>query len=270
MPVTYTKSGGEGHVYQVPDYAEAADGPKGFKDFADFLDLILPPVGSIMPYVGATAPTGWLVCDGSSYSSTSYPKLSALCGTKFGTAGTGLFKVPDLRGKMVAGLDSSQTEFATIGKTGGAKSVTLTTSQLPSHDHTVPDHNHTIAGGGTVTTSSSGSHGHTLTLNTVNTNLAGSHSHGGVVTGTTSATGDSGNGARLKTATTGTTGTQISHQHSVTPTGNIADAAGHDHTVTISGLSASGGNTTTATAGSGASVTTISPYLTLNHIIRAA
>jgi len=296
MPVSYTKSGGQGHVYQVPDYPETADGPKAFKDFADFLDLILPPVGTIMPYVGSTAPTGWLLCQGQAVSSTTYPKLAAECGTKFGTAPAGQFRLPDLKGRVIAGLDSGQTEFDTIGKTGGAKSVTLTTSNMPAHTHSVPNHVHTgTVSGLTVSglsASTAADHSHGTGTYAISGN--GTHSHLVIVDNnqfvntvtTTTNSNTSGGGSLVRVSDVNTTksggtgytaaivaGTDGNHTHSFS--GTSASAGGHTHTIsgTISGGTVSidsSGATTTGSSGSGTAVNTMNPYITMNHIIRAA
>jgi microcystin-dependent protein len=279
MPASYTKTGGQGHVYSVPDYPEAADGPKAFKDFADYLDLILPPVGTIMPFVGTTAPTGWLSCDGQEVSSTSFPKLAALCGTKFGTAAAGNFRLPSLKGRVVAGLDSSQTEFDTVGKTGGAKTVTLTTGNLPAHNHTATlsglslsglavgsesAHTH---GAGTYATGGTGGHGHGMNIGTrvtavtasTNTNTAG----GGSLTRVSSIDVTSNSAATFTGSILGET--DGGHSHSFSGT----SGAGSTHTHTISGT-ISGGTIAVDNTGGGTSFSVLNPYLTLNHIIRAA
>lgn len=49
------------------------------------------------------------------------------------------------KGRVVVGVDEAQTEFDTALETGGAKTHTLTTAEMPNHTHTVPAHNHTIA-----------------------------------------------------------------------------------------------------------------------------
>jgi microcystin-dependent protein len=264
MPVSYTKSGGQGHVYQVPDYPETADGPKAFKDFADFLDLILPPVGTIMPYVGNTAPTGWLLCQGQAVSSATYPKLAVECGTKFGTAPAGQFRLPDLKGRVIAGLDSSQTEFDAIGKTGGAKSVTLTVSNMPAHTHTTPDHTHTASTSG-LSASSAGDHSHTASTDTTGAHF---HNTGLFVAENTSATGGA---SRITPNTSNITTSANSsnagaHSHIVT----VDSGGAHTHAITGNITINSSGASNTGSTGSGAAVNTMNPYITMNHIIRAA
>ena len=63
-------------------------------------------------------------------------------------------------GKTIVGIDTSDTEFNTVNKTGGSKNVTLATNQLPSHSHNVGDntHNHSI--------DSIGDHAHTVNNHT--------------------------------------------------------------------------------------------------------
>lgn len=91
------------------------------------------PVGVINPYGGSTAPTGWLLCDGSAVSRTTYAALFAILGTTYGAGnGSTTFNLPDLRGKIPVGRDSGQTEFDVLGETGGAKTQALTQANLPS------------------------------------------------------------------------------------------------------------------------------------------
>lgn len=94
------------------------------------------PPGIVSAYAGTVAPTGWLLCDGTLYSRTTYPRLFSAIGTTYGGAST-TFGVPNIKGATVVGVDSSQSEFNTIGKTGGAKTHTLTVAQIPSHNHTI-------------------------------------------------------------------------------------------------------------------------------------
>jgi microcystin-dependent protein len=95
------------------------------------------PAGVITQFGGSTAPTGWVLCDGTAYSRTiTYNNLFTAIGTAYGVGDNSTtFNVPNLKGRVPVGLDSTQTEFDTRGETGGAKTVTLTEAQMPGHTH---------------------------------------------------------------------------------------------------------------------------------------
>lgn len=94
------------------------------------------PVGSITMFAGSTAPSGYLICDGSAISRTDYADLFTVLGTNYGTGdGSTTFNLPNLKGKVPVGLDSNDTAFDTLGETGGEKTHTLTVDEMPSHDH---------------------------------------------------------------------------------------------------------------------------------------
>ena len=94
------------------------------------------PVGSISLFAGTTAPTGWLICDGSAVSRTTYANLFSVIGTTYGTGdGSTTFNIPNLKGRVPVGLDSSDTSFDTLGETGGEYFHTLTIDEMPSHSH---------------------------------------------------------------------------------------------------------------------------------------
>jgi hypothetical protein len=64
------------------------------------------PAGSVMPYAGSTAPSGWLLSYGQAISRSTYATLFAAIGTTYGVGdGATTFNVPDLRGRLVAGQD---------------------------------------------------------------------------------------------------------------------------------------------------------------------
>lgn len=102
------------------------------------------PVGTIEMYGGATLPDGYLWATGADVSRTTYAALFAAYGTLHGAGdGSTTFGLPDLSDRFVMG-DSGST---TIGDTGGAATVTLSTAQIPSHTHPatgtpVADHTH--------------------------------------------------------------------------------------------------------------------------------
>jgi microcystin-dependent protein len=112
------------------------------------------PIGTIVSYAFSTAPTGWLLCAGQPVSRTTYANLHTLMandGYPYGNGdGSTTFNVPDLRGRVIAGLDNMGGTDAgrlswanTLGTTGGAQTHTLTTAEMPSHTHIQDSHNHT-------------------------------------------------------------------------------------------------------------------------------
>lgn len=96
------------------------------------------PSGALNMWAGqATAiPSGWLLCDGRAVSRTNYADLFAALGTAYGAGdGSTTFNLPNMKGRVPVGVDSTQTEFATLGKTGGEKAHTLTIAEMPNHSH---------------------------------------------------------------------------------------------------------------------------------------
>lgn len=85
------------------------------------------PIGSGLLWYTSTPPSGYLLCDGSSVSRTTYPGLFAVIGTTYGSAGATLFTLPDLRQRFPLGKAASGTGNSLAG-TGGAI----------DHTHTVP------------------------------------------------------------------------------------------------------------------------------------
>ena len=80
------------------------------------------PIGAIIPFGGTEAPTGWLICDGSMLNRETYKELFAAIGTNFGTDGPGNFYIPDLRGKVAVGQDTTDSDFG-MGAVGGSKYI---------------------------------------------------------------------------------------------------------------------------------------------------
>ena len=100
------------------------------------------PVGSITIFAGGTAPFGYILCDGSVISRTTYAALFAVIGTTYGSGdGSTTFKVPDLRARFVTGqtggasIDIGGSYNYALGATGGVNRHTLSISEMPSHDH---------------------------------------------------------------------------------------------------------------------------------------
>ena len=92
------------------------------------------PTGSIIMYGATTAPTGWLLCDGSAVSRTTYADLFAIIGTTFGAGnGSTTFNLPDLRDRFVVGAGASYNN----NDTGGEATHVLTIDEMPAHSHSV-------------------------------------------------------------------------------------------------------------------------------------
>lgn len=95
--------------------------------------------GIVMSFAGATAPEGWLLCDGSAVSRSTYSALFDVIGTTYGAGdGSTTFNVPDLSGKVIIGVSGTHA----LGTSGGEETHTLLTAELPAHTHEVPQHGH--------------------------------------------------------------------------------------------------------------------------------
>jgi microcystin-dependent protein len=106
-------------------------------------NIVTTPAGVISQWVGVATspPTGWLLCDGAAVSRTTYSALWDVLRNGGSTSpygngdGSTTFNLPNLKGRVPVGLDSSQSEFDTLGETGGAKTHTLTVGEIPDHAH---------------------------------------------------------------------------------------------------------------------------------------
>jgi microcystin-dependent protein len=97
------------------------------------------PTGSVVMFAGSAAPTGWLLCDGSAVSRTTYAALFAAIGTTYGTGdGSTTFNLPDLRGRtpVGAGAGPGLTSRA-LGAKFGEESHTQTAAEVGVHSHLV-------------------------------------------------------------------------------------------------------------------------------------
>ena len=99
---------------------------------------IFVPTGTVSAFAGSAAPTGYLLCDGTAVNRTTYATLFGVISTTYGTGdGSTTFNLPDLRGRVIAGMGGSLLSGTdALSDTGGSSTHTLTTSELPSHQHT--------------------------------------------------------------------------------------------------------------------------------------
>lgn len=102
-------------------------GPRGEKGDPGEAITVVTPAGVISAYAGKTAPAGWLMCDGKQYDRKTYPALAAVLGNTF------TFRVPDLRGRFILGASSTHP----AGEQGGEEKHTMTTAEMPRHQHQI-------------------------------------------------------------------------------------------------------------------------------------
>ena len=237
------------------------------------------PTGAITMFGGSTAPEGWLLCDGSAVSRTTYSALFSIIGTTYGTGdGSSTFNLPDLGGKFALGKSSTHA----LATTGGVETVTLTAAQsgVPAHSHGLNSHTHTYDKASTPTGST-----------TLTTNQIPAHTHGSKsLTGTFRAYGDTGSiglggdGSIMAAGIVSTDGTfdwapgyehrtgygvkiNATHEHT-----SVGGGQGHTHTVSTSSTNtgqASGSTANNTASAATAAHNNMPPYLTINYIIKA-
>jgi microcystin-dependent protein len=137
------------------------------------------PPGAVQEFAGTTAPNGFLLCDGSLISRTTYATLFAVLGVVFGAGdGSTTFAVPNHAGRVAAGKGLGT--FAALGATGGAETVTLTSSQIPAHSHNQTFYSSTLAAAGSALGAMTGGAGASATSGQTtlpNTGGGGSHNN---------------------------------------------------------------------------------------------
>jgi len=257
--------------------AGIADNAITLGKLATALQAFLVPVGTINAYAGASAPTGWLLCDGTT-STSGYTTLAALVGAT----------TPNLKGKVIVGLNASDATMDTLFETGGSKTVTLLEANLPVHKHTISAYAHA--------TSSTADLAHTHGVGTLAI-AGGSHDH-------SASTADAGSHSHV-TPTLYHLGGAVAHAHTrndyysagpgnfdIVDNARVTNAAGvHSHSVTVNtssshshtmsgstgAMSANGthAHTTadhaakdTGNTGSATPTSVMQPYMTLNYIIK--
>src|SRR3954471_5485480 len=96
-----------------------------------------PFVGEIRMFGGNFAPAGWAFCSGQLMPISENDTLFTLIGTTYGGDGQETFGIPDLQGRLPIHMgQGSGLSSHTIGEKAGTETVTLTTQQIPIHNHT--------------------------------------------------------------------------------------------------------------------------------------
>lgn len=221
-------------------------------------------VGSVVAWPGTSCPTGYLSPFGQAVSRTTYATLFDEYGTTYGSGdGSTTFNLPDMRGRVVAGLDNMGGTSAnrltdsttqglngdTLGDTGGEEAHTQTSSELVSHTH------------GVGTYQSAGHLHGAGTLGGSATTVGSAHSH---------AVNDQ--YSTLDTVSSGTGATSV--WRGIAGTGSTTSSGAHTHELNITGSTATDGPRsilgTSASAGSGSAFNVLQPTIVLNWCVFAS
>jgi microcystin-dependent protein len=109
-----------------------------YKMLKEMIGIAEVKVGTVTAFAGNTCPENYLFCRGQSLLKAEYPELFAVIGTTYGGSETS-FNLPDLRGRVPVGVDPDMEVtdiFTSLNQTGGEVEHVLTTSEMPSHNHT--------------------------------------------------------------------------------------------------------------------------------------
>jgi microcystin-dependent protein len=224
-------------------------------------------VGTIKPWPKATAPSGYLLCDGTAVSRTTYAELYAVTGDTYGAGnGSTTFNVPQLQGKTPQGYDGNTYNLA---GTGGANTVTVAVTNNQAVNSTLANNqavNSTIANNQTVAVTGS------IDTTSLTTAQIASHSHLNIGQGETVGENysaahtqlgaryqDQGGQGIMTTAGSGT-----GHTHSHTLSGTLSGSVAITNALT--GTTAITNALTGAVTAAGNN--TFSPYVVVNYIIK--
>lgn len=94
-------------------------------------------IGIVKLFAGNFAPKGWALCNGQIMSIAQNTALFSILGTTYGGDGISTFALPNLQGAAPVGVGTDRLGTTYVqGQVGGSSNVTLTTAQLPAHNHT--------------------------------------------------------------------------------------------------------------------------------------
>ena len=200
-------------------------------------------VGAIKPWTKATAPAGYLLCDGSAVSRSTYAELFGVIASTYGGGdGSTTFNVPQLQGKLPQGYDGNTYNLA---GTGGANTVTVAVTNNQAATNAT---NQSVTVTGSISNTS------------LTTAQLASHAHE-IVPGE----GNPDVNTRAILKQKAQTATAIGGPQA---TNNSGSGTGHNHAHTLSGTLT--GNITTSLTGSvtAAGTNSFSPFVVVNYIIK--
>jgi microcystin-dependent protein len=261
-----------------PTGPQGPQGPQGLMGTA--------PTGAIVMFAGSSAPSGYLMCDGSAVSRTVYSALFSIIGVSYGAGDSSTtFNVPDLRGRFALGSSGSHA----LASVGGEENHVLSWSEMPSHAHSLSTHvhslsNHTHLG---VNHLHGMDHYHNIPAQGFHAHGLGGHVHGYTAISFSGGNlvqpwGGSGGAVAVNAVAANTGGPSGASDGANFSAGNTvyasqtngawANTGAADRDLTTSGPSVNqtGGPSYDATgnAGGDAAHNNMPPYLTVNYIIR--
>jgi microcystin-dependent protein len=256
-------------------YNSTAAAFRGCQDIPSGFTNLGNPAGTILQYAGSSAPSGYLIADGSSLLRATYATLFAIIGTTYGSADGTHFNIPDLRGRTAVGLNSSEVTRTDVNALGNNEGAVIG-SRTPYHKSTVVQPTISVTGNPTITVvqptiSVTGNPTISVTGNpTITINDSG-HAHG------TNAITNPGIGASVSNGAGFGPAFATATINSAT-TGITATASGGSYSASGGSYSASGGSATASGGSYSASGGTVGPqtnvptdtgaYLTVNYIIK--
>lgn len=239
------------------------------------LASLLSP-GLIFPYAGSSAPTGWIMCDGSAISRTTYASLFAVVSTTYGVGdGTTTFNLPNLKGRVIVGAGTAATKVVTFAsRASNVITVTGLSDKANNEFQTGQAVLYTAASGAMTGLTHNTTY---YIIRTGNLTFSLASSLGNAIAGTVISLSSDGTGTQTFTVTlTARTlaDTGGEENHGLT----VGELAAHVHAVptdngTGSDFGASGSNVTAyektsgSTGGSGFH-NNMQPFLALNYIIK--
>lgn len=237
------------------------------------------PAGAVVPYAGALAPSGFLLCDGSSKVRADYAALFTAIGTAFGAADGTHFNVPDMRGRGAVGVGSNiwTFTFASTDVNTGTEQVTVTanpelvtgrkvqlttTGTLPTGLSLATDYYLIVVD--TTHVQFASSLANAVAGTAINLTGAGSGTNTATHTGTARTLAEHGG----ETAHADTLNEVPSHSHAFTSYNHGTDNGNHIAAADGGSVSGPGTNDSNVFKGGSAAHNNMQPYLALNHIIK--
>jgi len=216
------------------------------------------PSGALMIWTTDTAPEGFLICAGQAVSRGTYASLFAAIGTSYGAGDGGTtFNVPNLKGKIPVGKDSTDPNFNPLNTPTsyiGSKTHSLSEAQMPRHTHIQNSHNHTQQ-----------SHGHSV-YDPSHNHGTGTHAHltwndWRTAYGNNYNTGSAGDGRGNWTS-----GEYSYNNGAYTGIGIVANTALNNAETAVNQYT--GGTALTQAQQLGDAHNIVQPYIVLNYIIK--